>query len=476
MKFQRKHRLNDAADQALTQTRQFKGMPVLNTRRLTNIHFILLFVLALLLIAAEFVPSPGWAENKGESKEDLIWLDEIEKFFIPSSQCRQCHERHFEEWKGMRERSEDLLSFGRMDGGLLHGTALKSPVFRTVLGLWLQTSPSQEQRTKCLTCHVPAVTVFPQHADRIIDQVMKGPKHVTVEGIGCASCHLIHASGGKTDAYPAFQLAPGSTFFGPYDDAKDNLAHQSQKAEIYKGANFCTSCHFSKVKDVTQPHLNGAILKDLVCQNCHMEQSYGSSTDKGGTHSRSLARHWFQGVVAPGIMLSNRNVQAEWTSRLEIEITQTTFSVQGTLHVPNGSLIHMFPGGDPVLKQFIVKVMVKDQAGAIIGEEAKIFGRSFEELLRGPIPQPLVNSGITRHIPFNIQLPQGSTPAFIEATMSFALMPKPGEELQRGYVATLPDEKQRNEALQIIEQYTSPHLLTFRTITLETIPHPLKKT
>ena len=83
MKFQRKHRLNDAADQALTQTRQFKGMPVLNTRRLTNIHFILLFVLALLLIAAEFVPSPGWAENKGESKEDLIWLDEIEKFFIP---------------------------------------------------------------------------------------------------------------------------------------------------------------------------------------------------------------------------------------------------------------------------------------------------------------------------------------------------------------------------------------------------------
>ncbi|WNM60237.1 multiheme c-type cytochrome [Candidatus Nitrospira neomarina] len=475
-KCQRTHATTDAADQALTQTRRFEGMSVVITRRPTKTHFILLVVVGLLLIAAEFVPSPGWSQNKGESQEDLIWLDEIEKAFIPSSQCRQCHERHFEEWKGMRERSEDLLSFGRMDGGLLHGTALKSPVFRTVLGLWLQTYPTHEQRTKCLACHVPAVTVFPQHADRIIDQVMRGPKHVQVEGIGCASCHLIQASGGKNDAYPAFQLAPGSTFFGPYGDAEDNLAHQSQKAEIFKGANFCTSCHFSKVKDVTQPHLNGAILKDLVCQNCHMEQSYGSSTDKGGTHSRSLARHWFQGVVAPGIMLSNRNVQAEWTSRLDIEITQTTSSVQGTLHVPNGSLIHMFPGGDPVLKQFIVKVMVKDQTGALIGEEAKTFGRSFEELLRGPIPQPLVNSGITRHIPFNIAVPEDSTPAFIEATISYALMPKPGEELQSRYLATLSGEKQRNEALQIVEHYTAPRLLTFRTKALETIPHPLEKT
>ena len=475
MECQKKNTSNDAADQSRSQTIRVRVMSALMIKRPTKIYLVFMVVVSLSLVAAELVPSPVWSQDKGGSQEDLIWLDEIEKIFIPSTQCKQCHDRHFEEWKGMRERSEDLHSFGRMDGALLHGTALKSPVFRTVLGLWLQTHPTLEQRTKCLACHVPAVTVFPQYADRIIDQVQRGPKHVKVEGIGCASCHLIQASGERDDDYPAFQLVPGSTFFGPYGDPEDNLAHQSQKAEIYKGANFCTSCHFSKVKDVTQPHLNGAILKDLVCQNCHMEQSYGSSTDKGGTHSRSLARHWFQGVVAPGIMLSNRNVQAEWTSRLNIEITQTTFTVQGFLHVPNGSLIHMFPGGDPVLKQFIVKVMVKDQTGAIIGEEDKTFGRSFEELLRGPIPQPLVNSGITRHIPFNIAVPEDTTPAFIEATISYALMPKPGKELQSRYLATLSGEKQRNEALQIIDQYTTPRLLTFRTKALETIPHLLKK-
>ncbi|MDH5700581.1 MAG: cytochrome c family protein [Nitrospirota bacterium] len=438
------------------------------SRLAPNILAVFMIVLSVSLVGA---PSrSGWAQEQVQVAGDLKWLNEIEKIFIPSTQCKQCHDRHFEEWKGMRERSEDLHSFGRVEGALMHGTALKSPVFRTVLGLWLQTHPTHEQRTKCLVCHVPAVTVFPQYADRIIDQVMRGPKHVKVEGIGCASCHLIQTSHGKKDAYPGFQLVPGSTFFGPYGDAEDNLAHQSQKAEIYKGAHFCTSCHFSKVKDITQPHLNGAILKDLVCQNCHMEQSYGSSTDKGGTHSRSLARHWFQGVVGPSIMLSNRNVQAEWTSRLDIEITQTDFTVQGNLHLPNGSLTHMFPGGDPVLKQFLVKVLLKDKNGNIIGEDQKNFGRPLEKLLKGPIPQPLVNGGTTRHIPFSIAIPEHESPAMIEASISYSLIPEPGEDVKNRYLATLPGEKARLEAIEIIKQYTSLHLLTFRTKMLTTPP------
>ena len=119
---------------------------------------------------------------------DQTWMEEIEKTFIPSEQCKQCHDRHYEEWKGMREQTMDLKTFGRVDGALLHGTALTSPVFQTVLGLWLQTKPDTEQRNRCLSCHAPSVTVFPQHTDRIIEQVMKGGKHVKVEGISCSSC------------------------------------------------------------------------------------------------------------------------------------------------------------------------------------------------------------------------------------------------------------------------------------------------
>ena len=84
---------------------------------------------------------------------DQSWIEEIEKTFIPSEQCKQCHDRHYEEWKGMREQTMDLKTFGRVDGALLHGTALTSPVFQTVLGLWLQTKPDAEERNRCLSCH-----------------------------------------------------------------------------------------------------------------------------------------------------------------------------------------------------------------------------------------------------------------------------------------------------------------------------------
>ena len=224
----------------------------------------------------------------------------------------------------MREQTPDLKTFGRIDGALLHGTALTSPVFKTVLGLWLQTKPSAQERTRCLACHVPAVTVFPQHTDHFITQVMttgkltRKKKREMVEGIGCSACHLInkikenpenipafHVEPGKTlfgpydkaeecfpqhtdhfitqvmttgkltrkkkremvegigcsachlinkikenpENIPAFHVEPGKTLFGPYDKAEDNLVHPSAKADIYRGAQFCASCHFSKVKD-----------------------------------------------------------------------------------------------------------------------------------------------------------------------------------------------------------------------------------
>ncbi|MDH4195556.1 MAG: hypothetical protein OEV70_15565, partial [Nitrospirota bacterium] len=69
----------------------------------------------------------GQQQGTGTEGEEA-WIEEIEKIFIPSEQCKQCHDRHYEEWKGMREQTMDLKTFGRVDGALLHGTALTSPV------------------------------------------------------------------------------------------------------------------------------------------------------------------------------------------------------------------------------------------------------------------------------------------------------------------------------------------------------------
>ncbi len=430
-----------------------------------------LTVLVVLLSTGVFLWMNGGsrsaeAQEASGVSEDHSWIEEIEKVFVPSEQCKQCHDRHYEEWKGMREQTPDLKTFGRVDGALLHGTALTSHVFKTVLGLWLQTNPKENERTECLACHVPAVTVFPQHTDRIIEQVMTGGKHVKVEGISCSACHLINDIQENAKAHPTFKIEPAQTFYGPYSDADDNLVHPSKQAAVYREAKYCTACHFSKVKDVTRSDLPGEILKGIICQDCHMEQSTGSSTSKRGSLTRPIGRHWFQGIVIPGIMLSNRNLQAEWFPRVDIEANKGDNSVEGTVLVRNGSLPHMFPGGDPVLKQFFVKVTVKDEQGNILSENQKQYGSSFEEILRGSIPQPLVNGGVTRRVPFKLKIPDGLPSVLVEASLSYALIPEPSADLKDRYLQTLSNEKERKAAEKVIDDYSSTRLLTFRTMTL----------
>ena len=375
----------------------------------------------------------------------------------------------------MREQTPDLKTFGRVDGALLHGTALTSPVFKTVLGVWLQTGPTPDEQRRCLACHAPAVTVFPQHAKNIIAQVLsekpkqrgrKAEKKHRVEGIGCSSCHLIDSIKDNPTDYPTFHINPQKAMFGPYANAEDNLVHPSKQADVYRGAQFCASCHFSKVKDVTRAELPGQILQGTICQDCHMERSTGSSTSKRGSLTRPIGRHWFQGIVIPGIMLSNRNLQAEWFSRVDIDVRQSERLVEGTVLVRNGSLPHMFPGGDPALKQFFVSVAVKDADGRVLGSGEEHFGLPFEKILRGPIPNPLVNGGTTRKVPFSIPIEAGTSPSFVEATLRYALIPEPGRALLEKYLATLEHEEDRKKAKAIIMDYASQRLLTFRTKSL----------
>lgn len=194
-----------------------------------------------------------------------------------------------------------------------------------------------------------------------------------------------------------------------------------------------------------------------------MEQSTGSSTSKRGSLTRPIGRHWFQGIVIPGIMLSNRNLQAEWFPRVDIELEKSKKSIEGTVLVRNGSLPHMFPGGDPVLKQFYITITVKDAAGNEIGRERQRFGLDFEQLIRGPIPQPLVNGGMTRKVPFKITILSEAEGKLLEATLTYALIPQPSQALKDRYLSTLATPKEKELANKIIEDYSAERLLTFRS-------------
>lgn len=402
--------------------------------------------------------------QKADGQASAEWVDEIEKVFIPSEDCKQCHDRHYEEWKGVREQTPDLKTFGRVDAALLHGTSSESPVFRTVLGLWMQTNPTSDERRRCLSCHVPATIVFPQHTEKIAAQILAGKPQV--EGIGCASCHLIGAVEKNGGPPPTFKLQPGNTLFGPYADPEENLVHQAVQSDLFRGANYCASCHFDKVKDVTQKDLPGDILQGTVCQDCHMEPSTGSSTSKRGAMTRAIGRHWFRGVVIPGTLLKNRNLQAEWMPRVDIDVTKAGGTVEGTALVKVGSLPHSFPDGDPVLKQFYLTITIKDAQGTVLAEERKHFGLPYDKILRGPIPDPFIKGGHTRKVPFSQSLPAGSTATTVEAVLSYALIPTPEPALRDKYLSTLASDKEREEAKKILSEYTQPRILTYRTKSL----------
>jgi Cytochrome c554 and c-prime len=392
------------------------------------------------------------------------WVAEIEKVFIRSEDCKQCHERHYEEWKGVREQTPDLKTFGRVDAALLHGTALESPVFRTVLGLWRETNPTADEQRRCLACHVPSVTVFPQHAEKMVAQVIAGtPKF---EGIGCTVCHLMNGMETSSNSPPTFKLQPGNTLYGPYPNPEENLVHPAMQSTHFREASFCAACHFDKVKDVAQKNLPGEILEGTVCQDCHMEPSTGSSTSRRGAMTRAIGRHWFRGVVVAGTMLKNRNVQAEWVPRIDVEVTKSGTVVEGTGIVKVGSLPHSFPDGDPVLKQFFLTVTAKDAKGKTLAEETKQFGLPYDKILRGPIPDPFIKGGNTRKIPFALTLPAGTAASSIEAVLTYSLIPTPEPMLTDKYLASLQTEKEREEAKQIIQEYTQRHFLTYRVKSL----------
>ena len=421
------------------------------------------FLLLFMMGAIGLSQGPAIAQ-KSDVKASSDWVGEIEKIFIRSEDCKQCHDRHYEEWKGAGEQTPALKVFGRVDSALLHGSSLESPVFRTVLGVWLQTSPTTDERRRCLSCHVPSTTIFPQHTEKIVAQVLAGKPQV--EGIGCASCHLINQVVETKNSPPSFKIEPGKMMYGPYADPEENLVHPAMQSDLYRGANYCASCHFDKVKDVTQRDLAGEILQGTVCQDCHMEPSTGSSTSRHGSMTRAIGRHGFHGVVIPGTLIKNRNLQAEWMPRVDLETIKSASAVEGMALVKIGSLPHSFPDGDPVLKQFYLVLTAKDAQGKVLKEETKQFGLPYDKILRGPIPDPFIKGGHTRKVPFSLALPAGTTATLIEAVLNYALIPTPDPALKKKYLATLATDKEREGAQKIFDEYTQPRLLTYRAKTL----------
>jgi hypothetical protein len=179
--------------------------------------------------------------------------------------------------------------------------------------------------------------------------------------------------------------------------------------------------------------------------------------------TRAIGRHLFRGIVIPGLMLKNRNLQAEWMPRLEVDAKKSGTRVEGQVAVMNGAVPHNFPDGDPVLKQFFLTVSVKDKQGRLLGSVQKTFGTPYEQLLDQPLGDILVKGGTTQRVPFELTLSEDGEGLQIDAVLTYSLIPKPASALLEGYLKTLQTAAERERVKRLIADYAEPRVLTFRT-------------
>ena len=66
-------------------------------------------------------------------------------------------------------------------------------------------------------------------------------------------------------------------------------------------------------------------------------------------------------------------------------------------------------------------------------------------------------------MPFSIQVKAGGAPSYVEASLNYALIPEPSQALLDQYLGTLKNDREKKKAAEIIKDYSSQRLLTFRT-------------
>lgn len=375
----------------------------------------------------------------GMTGEKATWIEDIEKVFPRAEKCKQCHEIHYSQWK--RSRLESSLT---------------KPIFKMLLGIWLKTDPQDEAKSRCLSCHMPSIKIFPQYTEKVINQILSG--NVKVEGIGCSGCHLIHLSSDVKEPLSEIEYRLGDIFFGPYDNAEENLAHKSTYAEIYSSSEYCIMCHYDKLQ---QAHLS-TNTSVIVCQKCHIESSIGRSAKEG--QIRRTGGHHFSGVIPSEFSGRSRaNIIKEWLYRLSADVERHGDDLQIIAHINVGEIAHSLPDGDPLFKEFVLIMYVKDQDGKNIYKGEKIYTRRFDEILKDsriPIESHLIN-GETKKIVFNFKVPDATRRLDIDLILTYSLIPQPDPDLVTRYLVSLPHDEQEGVENMIAEyrrSYTLAHL------------------
>ncbi|WP_447964745.1 multiheme c-type cytochrome [Nitrospira sp. Ecomares 2.1] len=262
----------------------------------------------LLLLGCFLLAMPPQASVASESS---LNKKPIEKSFPNSEKCKRCHLRVFDEWEASAQ-----------------SRSIVTAAFRVTLDKFLASSDKKDH-AMCFRCHAPHILEYGDHLPHFIKEVQS--KDPRMDGVGCPQCHLIQdVDMNSHPPTPTFQL--GTTIFGGYDKAAENLAHQSQKLELYRESKFCVTCHDSlpKITDSAKDlpgwlgswEKTNAETSGKPCQTCHMPEAVDESAN--GEKVRKVANHSFPGrfgkVRADAVTLDFSTEASAETSQVQVNI------------------------------------------------------------------------------------------------------------------------------------------------------------
>jgi len=302
-------------------------------------------------------------------------------------QCRQCHQRQYDEW---------IMS--------PHAYGQLSPV-AFALNAKTQEDSNGKVGTFCFQCHAPISIAIGEDGNTPNDE-----RHpIGILGVQCDSCHSMPRDHGLVSG--EFSLEPSRTKYGPFGSGNNgdkkairNSAHRNIKSDYIQSSEFCGSCHnvvtptglrvqetFSEWKETIYAE------KGITCQDCHMRTIPGKPDQKkvigpaaiiAGEElpMRELSNHAMIGVdyhiiddfPYPDNPQENARIQREYMqevyefhkggAKMEVEapksvVPGSTFEVD--VHVTNIGAGHNLPTGT-ALRQLWIEIIVKDAEDSIL--------------------------------------------------------------------------------------------------------------
>ncbi len=278
----------------------------------------------------------------------------LEKAFPSSEKCKRCHLRVFEEWEASAQ-----------------SRSIVTAPFRITLEKYLAKADKKDQ-AMCFRCHAPHIAEYGELLPQFIKEVESKDPHM--DGVGCPQCHLIHeVDANAHPPVPTFQL--GKTIFGNYDNAAENLAHQSQKLELFGSSQLCVTCHDSLPQTAQTANnlpdwlgawkTSQAETSGKPCQSCHMPEAVGESAN--GEKIRKVANHSFPGRFG--------KVRAE---AVELDFSTTVKGATSQVEVSIKSLVpHNLPLPHPGWSRIVVDLAIMGKNLKTVYTEQRFYQRVF---------------------------------------------------------------------------------------------------